>query len=120
MLAYYVHHLNPYIIQFGHGFALHWYGFAYVLGFVCGYKLLHWMSRHGYSEIPPEKVEGFVTGAAFLGVLLGGRLGYALFYDFENTIHNPLRLFEVWQGGMASHGVLGVPPESAMPPTVTA
>jgi prolipoprotein diacylglyceryltransferase len=52
MLAYYVHHLSPFIVEFGHGFGIRWYGTAYVLGFLCGYQLLCWMARKGYSQLP--------------------------------------------------------------------
>ncbi len=109
MLGYYVHHLSPFIIEFGNGFGIRWYGMAYVLGFLAGYALLHWFSKHGYSELSPDKVGDFIFGTAFWGVLVGGRLGYILFYDFNEVLHDPLRLFRVWEGGMASHGgILGI------------
>ena len=109
MLAYYIHHLSPFIVRFWGGFGLHWYGFSYVLGFVLGYRLYLWMARHGYSALPPAEVPDFITGICFFGVLLGGRLGYVLFYDLNGVLHDPLRLIRVWEGGMASHGgILGV------------
>ena len=109
MLGYYVHHLSPFIIEFGNGFGIRWYGMAYVLGFLAGYQLLCWFSKHGYSELPPDKVGDFIFGTAFWGVLVGGRLGYILFYDFSKFLHDPLYLFRVWEGGMASHGgILGI------------
>ena len=109
MFAYYVHHFSPFIVEFGRGFGIRWYGTAYVLGFVAGYQLISWMARNGYSELPVSKVADFITGACFWGVLVGGRVGYALFYDLDGVLHDPLRLFRVWEGGMASHGgVLGL------------
>ena len=109
MFAYYIDHFSPFIIEFGHGIGIRWYGMAYVLGFFLGYQMLRWFSRHGYSEMPEEKVADFVAATALWGVLLGGRLGYALFYDLDGMLHEPLRFFRVWEGGMASHGgILGI------------
>ncbi|MEI6349712.1 MAG: prolipoprotein diacylglyceryl transferase [Verrucomicrobiota bacterium] len=109
MPAYYVHHFSPFIVEFWHGVGIRWYGTAYVLGFIFGYQLFAWLARHGYSELPVSKVADFITGACLWGVLVGGRLGYALFYDFDGVLHDPLRIFRVWEGGMASHGgVLGI------------
>lgn len=109
MLAYYVHHFSPLIVQFSHGVGIRWYGTAYVLGFICGYQLLCWMARKGYSELPVSQMADFITGACLWGVLVGGRLGYVLFYDLPEVLHDPLRLVRVWEGGMASHGgILGI------------
>ena len=103
-LAYYVHHLSPYIWEIRPGFGLHWYGFAYVIAFVVGYWLYHWLAQRGYSELPPEKVQDFITWAAVFGVMLGGRVGQMIFYDWQEWIHDPLMVFRVWEGGMSSHG----------------
>jgi len=109
MFAYYIDHFSPFIIEFGHGIGIRWYGTAYVLAFFLGYQMLRWFSRHGYSEMPEETVGDFVAATALWGVLLGGRLGYALFYDLDGMLHDPLRFFRVWEGGMASHGgILGI------------
>ena len=108
MLAYYVHHFSPFIVEFGHGLGIRWYGTAYVLGFILGYQLYLRMARRGFSALPPADVADFITGICFWGVLLGGRLGYALFYE-PSMFLEPMRLVRVWEGGMASHGgVLGV------------
>ncbi len=104
MLAYYLHDLSPFIFEFSEGTGLRWYGFAYVMAFLCGYWLYLWLAKHGYAEIPPEKVGDFITWGALFGVLIGGRLGYVLFYDFAAFLHDPLLLFRVWDGGMSSHG----------------
>lgn len=104
MLAYYIHHWSPFIVEFGHGWGIRWYGTAYVLGFFAAYQLLCWFSRRGYSDLPVARVGDFIAGVAFWGVLIGGRVGYTLFYDLSATLHDPLRFFKVWEGGMASHG----------------
>ena len=107
--GYYIHQLSPFIVRFGNGFGLHWYGFAYVMAFVCGYWLYERLARQGYGELPPEKVADFITLAAIFGVMLGGRLGWIIFYGWDTVRAHPLDAFKVWKGGMASHGgILGL------------
>lgn len=103
-LAYYVHDLSPFLIQFGGGFGLRWYGLAYLAGFAAGILLYRRLAVRGYSDLRPDQVTDFITMAALFGVLLGGRLGYLLFYDHHRFIHDPLIFLRVWEGGMASHG----------------
>ena len=108
-LAYYIHQLSPYIVRFGGNFGLHWYGFAYVMAFLCGYWLYHRLAARGYGELPPEKVADFITLAAIFGVMLGGRLGWIIFYGWDKVRAHPLDAFKLWEGGMASHGgILGL------------
>jgi phosphatidylglycerol:prolipoprotein diacylglycerol transferase len=103
-LAYYLHDLSPYVVRFSDSFAVHWYGLAYVLGFYLTYLVMLFLARRGLSEIKPAQVADFITMVALFGVVLGGRLGYMLLYDFDNFIEAPWRLFLLNQGGMASHG----------------
>lgn len=105
----YVHALSPYIIRFSDSFGLRWYGLAYVAGFYLGFLLLRRLARRGYTELRPEQAGDFIALCALFGVLLGGRLGYMLFYDWDRFVANPLRIFKVYDGGMASHGgILGL------------
>ena len=104
LLAYYLHDLSPHVIRFTDTFAVHWYGLAYVLGFYLTYLVMHYLARKGLSEIKPEQVADFITMVALFGVVLGGRLGYMLLYDWDNFIQAPWTLFLLNQGGMASHG----------------
>ena len=109
MLAIYVHNLSPDLVHFTDSIAVHWYGLAYVLGFYLCYLVMHSLAKRGYSEIKPEAVADLITGVALFGVVLGGRLGYMLLYNFDEFIHNPLIFFRIYDGGMASHGgILGV------------
>ena len=109
LLGFYLHHLSPFLFEIRPGFGLRWYGLAYVMAFLCGYRLYKWLSEKGYSELPPEEVSDFITWAALFGVLLGGRLGYVLFYRLSDYLQSPLDIFKVWDGGMASHGgILGL------------
>ena len=108
VLAYYIHDLSPFLIQIG-GFGLRWYGLAYLAGFIVGILLYRRLAVLGYSDLRPDQVSDFITMAALFGVLLGGRLGYMLFYDADRFFHDPLMFFRVWEGGMASHGgILGL------------
>ncbi len=103
-LAYYVHNLSPFLLEFGNGVGLRWYGLAYVAAFFVGYQLYTRLAKQGYSDLAPAQVGDFITGAALFGVILGGRLGYMLLYDWENFISGPLVFFKFWDGGMSSHG----------------
>lgn len=108
MLAYYIHDLSPFLIQVG-GFGVRWYGLAYLMGFVAGILLYRRLAVLGYSDLRPDQVGDFITMGALFGVLIGGRLGYMLFYDAQGFFHDPLIFFRVWEGGMASHGgILGL------------
>lgn len=108
-LAYYVHDLSPFLIQFGENFGLRWYGLAYVAAFAAGYMVYRSLARNGYSDLRPEQVGDFITWCAIFGVIVGGRLGYMLFYNFDGFLANPLGILRVWDGGMSSHGgILGI------------
>jgi phosphatidylglycerol:prolipoprotein diacylglycerol transferase len=107
--AFYVHHLNPFLVQFGPQFGLRWYGIAYIAGFVAAFYLMRWLARRGYGSLKEKQVGDFVFYAALFGVLIGGRLGYVLFYRPSMLTEDPLGIFRVWDGGMASHGgILGL------------
>ncbi|MDF1824913.1 MAG: prolipoprotein diacylglyceryl transferase [Verrucomicrobiales bacterium] len=103
-LATYVHHLDPFAIQFTETFGIRWYGLAYVGGFFAAFLLLRWFVKLGASELKEEQVGDFVTIVALLGTMLGGRLGYMLLYNFGELAANPLSFFDFLGGGMSSHG----------------
>jgi len=104
MLAYYVHDLSPYLVRFTDAIAIRWYGLAYVAAFFLGILVVKSLSRRGYCDIPEAKVADFIIGGAIFGVLLGGRLGYMLFYNWDGLIHDPISIVRVWDGGMSAHG----------------
>ncbi len=115
MFATYVHQLDPVIIDlFGKLPPLRWYGLAYLAGFLAGYVLLKRLAERKLWVMEPEKTADFIAAAALLGVFIGGRLGHVFFYQipkygWASFMDDPLVLFRVWEGGMASHGgILGL------------
>jgi phosphatidylglycerol:prolipoprotein diacylglycerol transferase len=108
MFAYYLHNLDPFIFRITGNIGPRWYGMAYVLAFVFAYLLLRVLSRRGYLDLPQSALGDFVTWVAFFGVMVGGRIGYVLFYRPE-MLRDPLSILRVWEGGMSSHGgIIGV------------
>lgn len=107
---FWLHDLSPFLFQLGEsGFGIRYYGLAYVLGFLSGLWLLGRYHRGGLSPFDDNRrIDVFFT--LIVGVILGGRLGYLLFYQpVVDLVRDPLTLFRVWEGGMASHGgFLGV------------
>lgn len=92
------------------GLDVRWYALAYVAAFVIGYWLFRRLISAPTSQIEMSKpqLEDLLT-AVVLGVIIGGRLGYVLFYDFGYFISHPLEIFALWHGGMSFHGgLLGV------------
>ncbi|MCW8917534.1 MAG: prolipoprotein diacylglyceryl transferase [Gammaproteobacteria bacterium] len=87
---------------------IHWYGVLYLVAFASAWWLGRYRARQPNSGWQVEQVEDLIFYGA-LGVVLGGRIGYVLFYNFTAFLDNPLMLFTVWQGGMSFHGgLLGV------------
>jgi phosphatidylglycerol:prolipoprotein diacylglycerol transferase len=108
MFAYYVHNLDPFIFRITGTVGPRWYGMAYVLAFVFAWLLLRVLARRGYLDLPVSALGDFVTWVALFGVMVGGRLGYVLFYKPE-MLRDPLSILRVWEGGMSSHGgIIGV------------
>jgi phosphatidylglycerol:prolipoprotein diacylglycerol transferase len=102
--AYFLHQFSPFIVEFREGVGLRWYGFAYVAAFLLGYLLYKRLAERGYTDLPPEQVGDFITWAAVFAVMIGGRLGWVIFYGWRQIIHEPLAALRVWEGGMSSHG----------------
>ncbi|MCB1992781.1 MAG: prolipoprotein diacylglyceryl transferase, partial [Geminicoccaceae bacterium] len=95
---------DPVLIQLG-PFAIRWYALAYIAGLLGGWQLLKRMvARPGWT-MTPEQVDDLLFFAT-LGVILGGRLGFVLFYHPLYYLSNPLQILAVWQGGMSFHGGL--------------
>ena len=103
--THWTHDLDPFLIRFGENFGIRWYGLSYLMGFLVAFLLLRFYFVKRRSPLNPEQQTNFMT-YIILGVLAGGRLGYMLLYSSgrESLAANPLNLFKVWEGGMASHG----------------
>lgn len=102
---------DPIALQIG-PLALRWYALAYIAGLVGGWQLMKRLARtltaDGRVKMTGEQVDDLLTWVT-LGVILGGRLGYVLFYKPSFYFANPSEILQVWQGGMAFHGgLLGV------------
>jgi len=87
---------------------IHWYGISYLVAFLGSWLLLHYRTKNFDSPIQSKQIDDILFYAA-VGVIIGGRLGYTLFYNFDHFIHNPIVLLQIWNGGMSFHGgLLGV------------
>lgn len=88
---------------------IHWYGLMYLLGFAGAWWLGMLRTRQPHTLIKTNEHMSDLIFYGALGVVLGGRLGYVLIYDFSATLANPVKILQVWQGGMSFHGgLLGV------------
>lgn len=105
MLTYPV--IDPIALQIGF-IKIHWYGLMYLISFAGGWLLARRRAKRpdiGWTALQVDDLVFYVA----MGVVLGGRLGYMLFYDFPHLLADPLSLFKIWQGGMSFHGgLLGV------------
>ncbi|MBS0638489.1 MAG: prolipoprotein diacylglyceryl transferase [Proteobacteria bacterium] len=98
---------DPVLIQVG-PFAIRWYALAYIAGLLIGWRLLRRLVQWRPAVATAVQADDFLTWAV-LGVVLGGRLGYVLFYQPSYYLQHPLEAFAVWEGGMSFHGgMLGV------------
>ena len=98
---------DPVIVQIG-PFGIRWYALAYIAGLVLGWRLLRYLVRQAPPVATAVQADDFLTWAT-LGVVLGGRLGYVLFYQPGVYLTHPGMIFAVWEGGMSFHGgALGV------------
>lgn len=104
----YFHDINPIAFSVG-PLAVHWYGIMYLLAFLGAWYLGEYRRRHGRLAVSHEAFSD-LSFYAMLGVIVGGRVGYMLFYvSLDWMVHDPLALFRVWEGGMSFHGgLLGV------------
>ena len=112
--SYWIHNLSPFLWKFPESWGnwgpggIRWYGVSYLMGFFTAFLLLNYYHKKARSPYEGEQILNMMTFQV-LGVLLGGRIGFLLLYQFDKFIEDPLILLRVWEGGMASHGgFLGV------------
>ncbi len=108
-------HINPEIVRIG-PIALRWYGLMYAAGFAASYVLVRYQIQKANkgikgtggkegagAKIPDNFLDSLYT-YLILGLIIGARVGYILFYDLKSYVRNPLEMFAVWHGGMSFHG----------------
>jgi phosphatidylglycerol---prolipoprotein diacylglyceryl transferase len=99
--------LDPVLVTIG-PFAIRWYALAYILGILLGWVYARAVIRHernwgGPAPLTVEDLDDFILWVT-LGIILGGRAGYVLFYNLPHFIEHPLEILQVWNGGMSFHG----------------
>ncbi|OPY05878.1 MAG: Prolipoprotein diacylglyceryl transferase [Syntrophorhabdus sp. PtaB.Bin184] len=97
--------IDPVIFRIG-PFAMRWYGLMYILGFLAGYGLTVYQLRGGRKPGMPREAVDDLFFYLIIGLIVGARLGYAVFYNLPFYVENPLEIFMVWHGGMSFHGGL--------------
>jgi len=103
----FLHHpeINPVILPIAGAFAIRWYSLMYVLGFLFVYLFVSNEIKKGRIRFTETDLSDVIF-YAFFGVILGGRIGYVLFYNFSYYLQNPIEIFKVWEGGLSFHGGL--------------
>ena len=84
---------------------LRWYSLAYIFGIILGILIMKKLNKIRGNLITEEKIDSFFIWGV-LGIILGGRIGYVLFYQFKVFINDPIYIFKIWNGGMSFHGGL--------------
>jgi len=105
--------IDPFAVQIG-PIGIRWYALAYIVGLLLGWRYVMMLTgrarlwAEGVPPFAPDRAETLLFFATF-GTIIGGRLGYVLFYNFSYYIANPLDILKTWEGGMSFHGgFLGV------------
>lgn len=96
--------IDPVIIEFG-VIGLRWYGLMYLIGFVFARWLAVYRAKRSHGLWTVDQVDSLLFNG-FIGVFLGGRIGYVMFYHFDLFLQDPFYLLRVWEGGMSFHGGL--------------
>jgi phosphatidylglycerol:prolipoprotein diacylglycerol transferase len=99
--------IDPVALQIG-PFAVRWYALAYIAGLIGGWFYARRLTLSerlwtGLARPTPDHIDDLIVWVA-LGVVLGGRIGYILFYNFDSYLADPLEIFAIWRGGMSFHG----------------
>ena len=104
----YIHNLNPILINLGF-FQIRWYSIAYILGILIGW----WLAKKIIDFKIKKKILFFdinffddLISYIIISIILGGRFGYIIFYNFDYYFNNPIDIFKIWEGGMSFHGAL--------------
>lgn len=95
-------HINPEIVRIG-PFAIRWYGLMYLIGFAASYLLVRYQVKKKDLELEKDFLDSLYT-YIIIGLIIGARLGYVVFYNSPYYLNHPLEIFWVWQGGLSFHG----------------
>ena len=102
----YVHSIDPVAFALG-PLKVHWYGLMYLLSFACFWAFTRMrLGSYPHIKIASRQLTDYVTLYCVLGVVIGGRLGYVLFYGADRFMEDPLFAIRIWEGGMSFHGGL--------------
>src|SRR5687767_3729546 len=96
--------INPVAFHIG-PLSVYWYGLMYVIGILGGWGLLALRLKTSPQRITADQLSDIIFYAV-LGLIIGGRVGYMLFYVWHDFSENPLLVFQIWKGGMSFHGGL--------------
>lgn len=94
--------IDPVFLRIG-PVQLRWYGLMYMLSFIIGFFVLRRLAKYRKLDISTDDLYDLLF-YLILGVMVGGRIGYVIFYDLGSYLHDPLSIFAIWQGGMSFHG----------------
>ena len=100
----YIHELNPIAFSL-FNFKIYWYSLSYLFGFIFSYCYVKFVLNKDFVNMDFRIFEDFI-GWAVIGVILGGRIGYVIFYNLNFYLENPVEILKIWQGGMSFHGGL--------------
>lgn len=96
--------IDPVLLHLG-PVSIRWYAIAYLVGFVVGWRYCLALAKQNPNDPLPKFYDDFLTYAV-IGTVLGGRIGYVLFYQFDMYAEHPLQMLQIWKGGMSFHGGL--------------
>ena len=104
----YTHNLDPILVDFGF-IAIRWYSLAYIFGIIIGWwlgkKIIIHLLKNNNLKFNVNDFDDLIT-YLIISIIIGGRLGYIIFYNLEYYVSNPLDIIKVWEGGMSFHGAL--------------
>ena len=104
----YIHNLNPVLVNIGF-VEIRWYSLAYIFGILIGWwfgkKILDFRIKAKNSSLGLESFDNLIS-YIIISMIIGGRLGYIIFYNFGYYLNNPIDIFKIWEGGMSFHGAL--------------
>ena len=104
----YIHDLNPILINFGF-FEIRWYSIAYIFGILIGWwiakKIIIFKIKNKIIFFEIKLFDDLIS-YIIISIILGGRIGYVIFYNFSYYLNNPIDIFKIWEGGMSFHGAL--------------